>query len=292
MENVEFYKSHSYAENLDVEQIEIFNEAKNALSESSINLPNEIIAWYVIAKKTSQKVVAAVKAYVYWINVIDFATIPWEYIEALVRSQFLTIPHKPFSTAKNGSVCIFLNSYKLDPKYSGARLLIAFQWTMIHFLLSRSNSIASGVCAIVQMGGMSYSKFYPQVQKPILNSLQSVLPLRMKKINIIDAPFIFWAIWEVVSLWLSAKFVSRVSFLSSKESANFVPKTKSPSFVGGNLEYNVETLIPELKHFYENEFRDVISKFVEEMPKEILQHDMWEVPQSFKDSLNKKSSKK
>lgn len=290
-EKKDFYKNQDFVKALNEKQIGILNEAKAMLLEDSIALPDEILAWYVTSKKTAEKVVIAAKQYIYWIAVIDFETIPWEYFEELVRTEFFIIPTNPFTLSNEGATCVFLNSYNLDPKSHGGRLLTGFLWVQIHFLLSKSNLCTTGLCTTMQMGGISYSKFYPQIDRPLTNSLQSVLPVRVKKINIIDAPFIFWTIWEIIKLWLNSKFVARVNFVSSKQAAEIVPREKSPSFVGGSLEYDINDYVVQLKDFYENEFRDSISSFVKDMPKEIFNSDMWEIPHDFMESLSKKKKK-
>lgn len=97
---------------------------------------DELIGFFINSKKTTEKIWPALQQYAMWSNRIDYATIPWEEIEDVLRLNFLVPLGDPFPfTTKEKSQVLFVNIDKFDPPTIGTRRLVATMWVQDFFLL-------------------------------------------------------------------------------------------------------------------------------------------------------------
>jgi len=206
-------------------------------------------------------VVTAVKGYRQWANLLDYGTLPWERIEKEVKRGLFTLPHQPFTEGPNKSVTLFVNSHNFEPRV-GSRSICATLWLNLHFILAKSDLAAeNGVTVVNQGSGITYSKFYPAIQRAILESLQSVLPMRVAAVYMVDPPYLFKMLWGIVSGWLSEKLRERFFVLSSDHIAKHFDRTALPTFLKGDLQFNADqqaAWVEELKEFYTKEFQPMM----------------------------------
>jgi hypothetical protein len=289
-----FYNSQNILLTLDDKQKQVLEEAKAELAKESIQLPDEMLAWFVLSKKKPAAVVHACSQYVHWLTALDYATMPWDYVEFLLRRQMLVPPHSSdalFGRAKDGSHILYLNSNELEPKFAGGRLLIGTLWLVVHFLLSKTQALTTKVTMCGQMCDIGWSKFYPQIQRPVFESMQTVLPVRFARMLLVDSPFVFWMIFEIIQYWLSAKFKERIIVCSSKDVATYVEKKEEiPPFIkGGKKQYDLESFMEEMKSFYEEEFKPTVCAFVVDQSPRLVDigEDLWNPSKEFNDIIAK-----
>eukprot|EP01126_Amoeba_proteus_P006290 TRINITY_DN12196_c0_g2_i5.p1 TRINITY_DN12196_c0_g2~~TRINITY_DN12196_c0_g2_i5.p1 ORF type:complete len:184 (-),score=38.08 TRINITY_DN12196_c0_g2_i5:909-1460(-) len=146
--------------------------ASEAKQTNKAGVPRELIVWFILARKTYNKVYDALHQYRRWAKKIDFASLSWEDLEQVFQDELMIVPSFPFMRCKNGSTLIFLDTHKVDPPTYGGRVMIGALWLVMHFLLARSSALMDGVSNCIQAGGISLSKFYPSQQRCIVNSMQ------------------------------------------------------------------------------------------------------------------------
>jgi hypothetical protein len=245
---------------LDADRQAVLDAAKAQLKQEGLELPDALLAEFVVVKKTASAASSTAQAYKKWVNMLDYETLGWDRIERELNRGIFLLPYKPFAlkTADSGeSVCLYINTHAFEPR-TGSRNIIATLWVIVHFLLAKSDTgLQNGVTIVMQGAGISYSKFYPAVQRCIFDAMQSVLPLRVAGVNIIDPPYIFQMLWGIVSAWLSEKLRNRVFVLSSSNISKHFDKSQVPAFLKGDLTWTAaeqSAWVGELKTFYHDQF--------------------------------------
>jgi len=237
-----------------------------------------LLAAFVIVKKTASAVVTTAQSYKKWINLLDYETLGWDRIEKELSRGVYLLPYKPFAHGQNESVCLYINTHAFEPR-TGSRNVVATMWLIIHYLLSKSDTgLHNGVTVVMQGSGISYSKFYPAVQKCLFDSLQSVLPMRVAGMNVVDPPYIFQMLWGIVSAWLSEKLRNRVFVLSSSNISKHFDKSQVPGFLKGDLTWGAAeqtAWIAELKSFYTEHFLPAVAPLADN-PEGQKHPELWE----------------
>jgi hypothetical protein len=244
------------------DQQSVLEDAKIQLkAQGAENIPEALIAQFVIVKKVTSAVVTSVKGYRQWANLLDYETLPWERIEKEIKRGLFTVPNAPFAEGPNNSVALFINSHHFEPR-AGSRAICATLWLHLHYILAKSDNAAENGIAVVNQGsGITYSKFYPAIQKTLLESLQSVLPMRVAAMYMVDPPYLFKMLWGIVSGWLSEKLRERFFVLSSDNITKHFDKSLLPTYLKGDLQYSPEqraAWVEELKKFYTEEFQPMM----------------------------------
>jgi hypothetical protein len=277
-----FYNVQNILAILDEKQQLVLQEVKAELIKQSIQLSEEIVAWFVLSKKKPSKVLHSLTQYLLWCARLDFGTLSWEHVEYLLRQQVLQLSTKP---AKDGSAIVYLNSLKLEPKFAGGRLLIATLWLVAHFLLCKTNALTDKITMCGQMCDVGWGKFYPDIQKPLLESMQTVLPIRYTRQLLVDTPFVFWMIYEIFSLWLSEKFKQRIVVCESKDLPKYIDKEEILTiFKGGKKELDTDQFVNDVKLFFELEFKPTVQSFLADNPQfqeESFTNALWEPSKDF-----------
>eukprot|EP01127_Copromyxa_protea_P017502 TRINITY_DN533_c0_g1_i5.p1 TRINITY_DN533_c0_g1~~TRINITY_DN533_c0_g1_i5.p1 ORF type:complete len:214 (-),score=58.72 TRINITY_DN533_c0_g1_i5:139-780(-) len=185
-----------------------------------------------------------------------------------------------------------MNSKNFHPLWSGLRMLIATQWVIIHYCLAKSNAISTGISFFAAADHASWSKFYPSMLKPATESIQSVLPMRLKAGYAVDPPVVFFCLWKIASLWVSKKIVKRLNVLRYSDLPDYIDNSAIPSFMKGDLDESalIEEWIPLLKDFYENSLQPVWTKMTEGQEKVEVNFDHWNGTHE-KDHKGKKEKK-
>lgn len=219
--------------------------------------------------------------------------------------------------AKDGSTCVFFNSYNFEPAKSGARSIIALQWVIIHTFLAKfvlgltaltfrsSSAVADGISLCGQAADISYAKFFPAVQRPILQSMQ----VRFAQISCpkYTSPFCQWGWRHFISLmhrwysvycgelylfgcrqkwsagWvnlLTAALTRKVHMLDSTGLSEFVDKEMVPSFLSGQMQEqdHFDQWVEYLKEFYESQLQPAWTNLVKGEQKNPMDTDLWEPP--------------
>jgi len=261
------------------EQRAIYDDSKAQLADQGITIPDELIARFVIVKKTSSAVVQSARGFRHWANLFNFETFSWERIEGELNRGLLVVPNRPYSThSSNGSTCVFMNSKEFEPR-SGSRTICASLWLVVtHTLIHAESSSIDGLAIINQGSGISYSKFYPAIQKSILDCIQSVLPVRVSGIYMVDPPYIFQMLWGVVSAWLSEKMRNRMFVLSSSNVHKHFNPEGVPTFLKGQHSRSHDdhaAWIADLKAFYHEEFAPMMNAIADN-PGSVRPPELWE----------------
>jgi len=260
------------------EQQAVFEDVKIQLKDSGINVPEALIATFVITKKVSSAVVTSVKGYKQWANLLDYDTLPWERIEVEIKRGLFRLPHHPFTEGPNKSTTLFINSQNYEPR-TGSRNICATLWLYVHYVLAKSDdAVVNGLSVVNLASGITYNKFYPAIQRAIFDSLQSVLPLRVAGMFMVDPPYIFKILWGVVSAWLSEKMKERMFILSSSNIGKHFNKSQVPTFLKGDLDFSPdeqEAFLKDMKEFYLTEFRPQISQ-IADAPGTGKKPELWE----------------
>jgi len=260
---------------IDPERKAVFDAAQAQLTGT--NLPDGLIASLIIVKKTASAVATTGKNYKKWVNMLDYETLGWERIEQELTRGLFNLPRDPYIKGANDSVTLFVNSNKFEPRV-GSRQIVATLWVLIHYIITKSeNGLEKGVTVATLASGISYSKFYPAIQKCLFDALQSVLPMRVAGIHVVDPPYIFQMVWGIVSGWMSEKLRNRVFVLKSENISKHYDKSSVPSFLKGDKQYPVER--PEdwadVKAFYHDEFLPMVTALAD-APGTAKVPDLWE----------------
>lgn len=93
----------------------------------------------------------------------------------------------------------------------------------------RSSSLKS----FADMSEIGWDKFYPSVQRNVMDAMQSVLPIRPQGSIIVDPPWVFDAIYAIMRPFLSDKLKDRMRIITKKEASQYVDNDQLPSFFGG-----------------------------------------------------------
>jgi len=253
----------------------VFDAAKAQLSQANQELPDALLGELVLVKKTASAVVPTAQAYKRWANLIDFETLGWDRIEAELKRGLFHLPHAPFATGPNDSVVLFINSHHFEPR-SGSRQLVATLWVLVHYVIARSEKgLTNGLSIVNLASGISYSKFYPAIQKCLFDSLQSVLPLRLASVHMVDPPYIFQMLWGIVSGWMSEKMRGRVFVVSSSNVGKHFEKEQVPTWLKGDKKTDPANEWADIKAFYETEFLPAVTS-VADAPGEGKKPELWE----------------
>jgi len=260
---------------IDAERQAVFDASKAQLQQSNEDIPDALLAELVVVKKTASGVVPTAKAYKRWANLIDFETLGWDRIELELKRGLFHLPQAPFASGPNDSVALFLNTHHFEPR-SGSRQIIAALWVIVHYIIAKSeNGLTGGVSIVNLASGISYSKFYPAIQKCLLDSLQSVLPLRVASIHMVDPPYIFQMLWGIVSGWLSEKMRGRVFVVTSSNVAKHFDKAQTPTWLKGDKKTDPANEWADVKAFYESEFLPAITA-IADAPGDGKKPELWE----------------
>jgi hypothetical protein len=238
---------------MDADRTGVFDAAKAQLNSANCEVPDTLIAEFVVVKKTASAVANSTQNYKKWANLIDYETLAWDRIERELERGLFHVP-QPFLKGANDSVTFFVNSNAFEPR-SGSRQIVGTLWLIVHYVLAKSEKALPNGISIVFMGdGFSYSKFYPAIQRALLDSLQSVLPVRIAGIHIVDPPYIFKVLWGIVSGWLTEKMRERVFILSSSNIGKHFDKAQTPTFAKGDHPTQPTKEWDDVKAFYHKEF--------------------------------------
>jgi hypothetical protein len=260
---------------IDSERQAVFDAAKAQLQQSNDEIPEALLASFVIVKKTASGVVPTAKAYKRWANLIDFETLGWDRIEAELKRGLFHLPHHPFASGPNDSVALFLNTNNFEPR-SGSRQIVGALWVLVHYIIAKSDKgLTNGLSIVNQASGISYSKFYPAIQKCLLDALQSVLPLRVASIHMVDPPYIFQMLWGIVSGWLSEKMRGRVFVVSASNVSKHFDKAVTPTWLKGDKKTDPANEWDDVKAFYESEFYPAIIAIADD-PGAGKKPELWE----------------
>eukprot|EP01127_Copromyxa_protea_P017706 TRINITY_DN5440_c0_g1_i4.p1 TRINITY_DN5440_c0_g1~~TRINITY_DN5440_c0_g1_i4.p1 ORF type:complete len:242 (+),score=45.19 TRINITY_DN5440_c0_g1_i4:111-836(+) len=208
---------------------------------------------------------------------LDFENITWSMLEHEFRREYVTAPVNPFSQAKDGSFCLFLNSKKYKPQRAGIRMLVAAQWVMVHIFLAKSRTWEKGVSSFSLANHFSLKNFYPSIQKAAMDSMQSVLPVRVKANYVVDAPMVFNIMWKVASLWVSEKMANRLRVVGFSDLPEYIDKSAYPSYLKGDLDESAifEDWLAHLKEFYEATLQPIWTEMVKDEEKSVPDMDHW-----------------
>jgi uncharacterized lipoprotein YmbA len=263
---------------LNADQQAVLDTAKAQLKEAGVELPDALLAAFVIVKKTASAVVTTSQTYKKWINMLDYETLGWDRIERELNRGVYLMPNKPFAHGQNDSVCLYINTNAFDAR-TGSRNIVATLWLLVHYLLAKSDTgLHNGATVVLQGNGISYSKFYPAVQRCLFDSMQSVLPLRVAGMNVVDPPYIFQMLWGIVSAWLSEKLRNRVFVLSSSNIGKHFDKSQVPTWLKGDLAWGAgeqSAWVAEMKSFYEKDFLPAITPLADN-PDGQKHPELWE----------------
>eukprot|EP01128_Nolandella_sp_AFSM9_P012430 TRINITY_DN9275_c0_g1_i1.p1 TRINITY_DN9275_c0_g1~~TRINITY_DN9275_c0_g1_i1.p1 ORF type:complete len:404 (+),score=96.74 TRINITY_DN9275_c0_g1_i1:125-1213(+) len=209
------------------------------------------------SKKTEAKAWAAMEGYVRWSNLIDFHTLSWKHIEHELNRGFLTLPsYGDWALTKRKNPLIFFESNAYDPQKSGMRNLLAVVWVVSHYTLDHAPSAnETGVSVAGNQSGFSVSRFVPEIQKAMLDSLTGVLPVRVREVFLMDTPFFSKLVWKVVKLWLKESTREKFKFVNQKTLADSIDSTSRPLAFGGARPLNQAEWVAQLREYYVNEFR-------------------------------------
>jgi hypothetical protein len=266
---------------MDADRQAVFDSGKAQLQQANVQLPDALIASLVLVKKTASAVSNTGQSYKKWANQIDFETLGWDRIERELHRGLFYLPHHPWASGVNDSVVLFVNSHAFEPR-SGSRQIVATLWVLVHYIISKSDKgLTNGVSIVNQAAGISYSKFYPAIQRTLFDSIQSVLPMRVASINMVDPPYLFQMLWGIVSNWLSEKMRNRVFVLSSSNIHKHFNKSLVPTWLKGDKVCSPSTEWDDVKAFYHNEFLPGILS-VADAPGEGKKPDLWEPPKGKK----------
>jgi hypothetical protein len=239
---------------MDSDRQAVYDAAKAQLQSANVDVPEALLASLVLVKKTASAVVPTAQAYKRWVNLIDYETLAWDRIEAELKRGLFHVPNAPFAAGPNDSVTLFVNSHQFEPR-SGSRQIVGTLWLLIHYILAKSEKgLPNGLSIVNLASGISYSKFYPAIQKCLFDSLQSVLPVRVASIHMVDPPYIFQMLWGIVSGWMSEKMRGRVFVVSSSNVVKHFNKEQVPTWLKGDKKTDPANEWDDVKAFYEHEF--------------------------------------
>jgi len=259
---------------MDADRQSVLDAATGQLATAGVNIPNSVVAQFVLVKKTASGAVTSAQNYKKWINLIDFETLPWDRIERELERGLFHLPD-PFLAGPQDSVTLFVNSNNFEPR-SGSRQIVGTLWVIIHYILAKSErALPNGLSVVIQGDGMSYSKFYPAIQRCILDSLQSVLPVRITSVYMVDPPYIFKVLWGIVSNWLTEKIRNRVFVCSSSNVQKHFDKSQTPTWLKGDKVTSPSTEWDKVKAFYEKEFLPTVLATAD-APGSGKHPDLWE----------------
>jgi hypothetical protein len=259
---------------IDADRQGVFDAAKAQLNAASCEVPDTLLSQFVVVKKTASAVANSAQNYKKWANLIDFETLAWDRIERELERGLFHVP-QPFLKGVNDSVTVFVNSNVFEPR-SGSRQIVGTLWLIIHYVLAKSeNALPNGISIVILGDGISYSKFYPAIQRAILDSLQSVLPVRIAGIHMVDPPYIFKVLWGIVSQWLTEKMRERVFILSSSHVGKHFDKAQTPTWLKGDHTTQPTKEWDEIKAFYKKEFLPTMLS-IADAPGSGKAPDLWE----------------
>lgn len=265
-------------------QQKVVQELQDKWKKAGISAPfgtpsAELLACYARSKKKTDQSWEALLLYTNWSNMLDFEHIPWDRIETALRQGFLVAPCGPFSAVKeNGAQLVFINTVPYKPQKLGVRTLIATIWMVLHFyLFCGPNAFANGVSMCGDMSEIGWDKFYPSVQRNVMDAMQSVLPIRPQGSIIVDPPWVFDAIYAIMRPFLSDKLKDRMRIITKKEASQYVDNDQLPSFFGGTLDEasHLEEWIATYKKYYEGTFQPMMSVKPSKLA-EPVDIDLWE----------------
>jgi len=260
---------------MDADRQAVLDASKQQLQQANVDLPESLIASLVIVKKNASAVSTTAQSYKRWANLLDFETLAWDRIERELKRGLFYLPHAPFVAGPNESVTLYVNSHAFEPR-SGSRQIVGTLWLLVHYLIAKSeNGLTNGVSVVTQGAGISYSKFYPAIQKCLMDSLQAVLPLRVASIHIVDPPYIFQMLWGIVSGWLSEKMRNRVYVVAGSNVTKHFDKATVPTWLKGDKAVDPTQGWDDVKAFYHNEFLPAMS-VVADAPGEVKKPELWE----------------
>uniref|UniRef100_A0A7S1VS02 CRAL-TRIO domain-containing protein n=1 Tax=Sexangularia sp. CB-2014 TaxID=1486929 RepID=A0A7S1VS02_9EUKA len=156
----------------------------------------------------------------------------------------------PTRCARGGESIIIFDSRKLTKE----KLTVGLGTTIMarHYLLESlltDSSIATGLVAIMDGRGLGLS-LLPHVNREEMRlnafMLERMMPLRLRGIYIVNAPWFFRLFWNIMSSFMSAKTRERMRIVSSTEelATIFGPANLPPDY-GGTLDFDVEKEIDQ-----------------------------------------------
>jgi len=221
----------------------------------------------------------------------------WERIEHHLRKHELFFPHEPFAENLDTQTCLFIDTRNTNPAAVGSRLILTTIWLCQHYLLVNApGALDNGICQIFLACGISYSNFYPEIQKAITESVQNALPIRLKKFLVVDPPLIFNVLFKIVSLWLSAKLTNRLNLISSDDITDHVDPVHIPTHLGIGGKYSTDDKLDawllELKTFFHDSFVPAMQAvMVDQDELEIKAPDLFEPREEAVEKQEKKERK-
>lgn len=69
-----------------------------------------------------------------------------------------------------------------------------------------------------------------------INLLRNYYPVGIKRILVVDLPWVLRACWSVARSWMSERGRHMIQFITRKELSNFIDEENLPDFLGGTCE--------------------------------------------------------
>eukprot|EP01117_Protostelium_nocturnum_P001409 TRINITY_DN11712_c0_g1_i1.p1 TRINITY_DN11712_c0_g1~~TRINITY_DN11712_c0_g1_i1.p1 ORF type:complete len:272 (+),score=84.14 TRINITY_DN11712_c0_g1_i1:141-956(+) len=99
------------------------------------------------------------------------------------------------------------------------------------------------VTMIIDLKGFSMDNMDMNIAKFLTTLTSDYYPESLGQALILDAPWLFYATWKVISLWLDAKTASKIKFGTPADVAKLVPEEYLPEEYGGKVKVDVNAAL-------------------------------------------------
>ena len=112
--------------------------------------------------------------------------------------------------------------------------------TLLFELLTYDDCVRNGVSVLILLENFGWANFSLETEKVFMEVLQKKFPIRIKKLFLINPPFIMSAILALTTPFLSAKMKERQQKITLEELHMLIPSEDLPLALGGSRVMNVE----------------------------------------------------
>eukprot|EP01129_Flabellula_baltica_P008342 TRINITY_DN3302_c0_g1_i1.p1 TRINITY_DN3302_c0_g1~~TRINITY_DN3302_c0_g1_i1.p1 ORF type:complete len:184 (-),score=28.69 TRINITY_DN3302_c0_g1_i1:13-564(-) len=147
---------------------------------------------------------------------------------------------------EKGRSLVFIKICEYFPAQFGYRMAAIIHVICLEFFL-RESSIEEteiGIHIIIDFAHLSFKNWDMGVQHRLGVVMQNGPPVKIKQVEIINAPWIFKGIWSIVRTWFTKKMRDRVSFCAVEEIPRLVGEGVSPYLdvsLGGEDDFSQHT---------------------------------------------------
>eukprot|EP01129_Flabellula_baltica_P005406 TRINITY_DN1959_c0_g1_i1.p1 TRINITY_DN1959_c0_g1~~TRINITY_DN1959_c0_g1_i1.p1 ORF type:complete len:278 (+),score=58.63 TRINITY_DN1959_c0_g1_i1:38-835(+) len=255
-----------HEEDIDIEQEnaniitmkELFYEKAN---EKGIDIDSylflqddEFLRRFLIAKKDPERSCETLVNYVEFIHTIC----PWEttWDEIVANLQWLWSPVPLMRDAEGRLTVIFRLRFFFPDKLSFETAALQRWLTQEHCLAHGVEDQRRGFHVILDAKGVGWDNMDMKLQRKIGEVLENAIPFRVKKVTILNAPWIFQKAFKIARQWLPKKVKKRLSFEGKDDMEELFGENFSKLDVsyGGSEEWIAmqEDAKEELKQIFEH----------------------------------------